>query len=127
MKPLAVGSVFRDRVNPKPCDLASALGNTSVDVVSSPATIGYLEMACHGLMDELFEAGEASVGYAFRLHHLAGASARKPLDVEAVVIACDGKRFTFRVEASQGGKVIMNGEHERIVIGLERFLAKANA
>ncbi|MCL4763395.1 MAG: flagellar basal body-associated FliL family protein, partial [Burkholderiales bacterium] len=64
--------VIRNRIllllsSKKPSDLASALGNTGVHVVSSPATIGFLEMACHNALRPFFDVGEGSVGVGFEL------------------------------------------------------------
>ena len=76
MKPIKPGILYNGQVRPRPSDLASALGNTGVDVVSSPATIGYLEMACHHVSDPFFDEGEASVGVGFDMQHVGAANAR---------------------------------------------------
>lgn len=122
MKPVDLGASYRGKVTAGPGDLASALGNAGVDVVSSPAIIGHLEMACHHVMHPHFEAGEASVGVGFTMRHVAAAFPDRPLDVAAELIARNGKRFTFRVEARQDGRVIMTGEHERALVHLDHFL-----
>jgi predicted thioesterase len=122
MKPLPLGAGHQGQVTAKPGELASALGNAGVDVVSSPAIIGYLEMACHHVMDPHFDDGEASVGVGFSLRHVAAAFPERPMDVKAELIARDGKRFTFRVEAKQDGRTVMTGEHERALVELDRFL-----
>jgi predicted thioesterase len=44
------------------------------------------------------------------------------MDISAELIAQDGRRFTFRVEARQDGRVVMTGEHERALVQLDRFL-----
>lgn len=122
MKPVPPGASYRGQVTSGPGELASALGNAGVDVVSSPAIIGHLEMACHNVIDSHFDDGEASVGVGFSLRHLAAAFPDRPMDVSAELIAHDGKRFTFRVEARQDGRVVMTGEHERALVQLDRFL-----
>ena len=124
MKPLVTGARYHGEVWAKPADLASALGNTGVDVVSSPATIGYLEMACHHVIDPHFEGDEASVGVGFNFRHLAAAHLDAPLQVSAELIEQTERLFTFKVEARQGDKVIMTGQHERAVVNLNRFLKK---
>ena len=124
MRPVEIGTSYRTEVHTKPGDLASALGNTGVDVISSPATIGYLEMACHGVLDEHFDAGEASVGVGFNLRHLAAAHLEAPLEVYAELIEKSERLLTFKVEARQDGRIIMTGTHERAVINLNRFLKK---
>lgn len=126
MRPIETGASYHCEVWAKPGDLASALGNTGVDVVSSPATIGYLEMACHGVIDPYFEADEASVGTGFDFRHLAAAYLDEPMQVSALLIAQDGRCFTFKVEARQGDTVIMTGEHERALVDLKRFLKKTS-
>jgi histidine ammonia-lyase len=123
MKPATPGISYKGQVYPKPSDLASALGNTGVDVVSSPATIGYLEMACHHASDQFFDDGEASVGVGFDMQHVGAATPDLPVDVAAELIAVDGRRLTFAVEATQAGKQIMSGTHQRAVVNLARLMA----
>jgi len=123
MKPAKPGISYKGQVFVKPSDLASALGNTGVDVVSSPATIGYLEMACHYASDRFFDEGEASVGVGFDMQHVGAATPDLPVDVAAELIAVDGRRLTFSVEATQAGKQIMTGTHQRAVVNLARLLA----
>lgn len=123
MKPAKPGITYKAQVMPKPSDLASALGNTGVDVVSSPATIGYLEMACHHASEQFFDEGEASVGVGFEMQHVGAATPDLPVDLAAELIGVDGRRLTFKVEATQSGKPIMTGTHQRAVVDLARLLA----
>jgi len=123
MKQAKPGMSYKGQVHSKPSDLASALGNTGVDVVSSPATIGYLEMACCYAMDQLFDEGEASVGVGFDMQHVGAATPDLPVDVAVELISADGRRLTFAVEATQAGKQIMTGTHQRAVVNLARLIA----
>jgi len=122
MKPVALGASYQGQVIAGPAELASALGNAGVDVVSSPALIGHLEMACHHVIDPHFDTGEASVGVGFTMRHIAAAFPDRPIDVTAELIAQDGKRFSFHVEARQDSRIVMTGEHERALVHLDRFL-----
>ena len=124
MRPVEIGATYDEQVMPTNSDLASALGNTDVDVVSSPATIGYLELAALRVIEPCFEDDEATVGIGFNFRHLSAAFLDSPLDVRAELIAQDGRRFTFKVEATQHGRLIMTGEHERAVVNLGRFLSR---
>ena len=126
MKPVPLGAIYQGQVTAGPGELASAIGNAGVDVVSSPAIIGHLEMACHRLIEPYLERGEASVGVEFSLKHVAAAFPHRAMDVAAELIAHDGRRFTFRVQARQDGRDIMTGEHVRALVHLDRFL-KAQA
>ena len=122
MKQIGPGARYEGEVWACERDLASAYGNTGVDVVSSPATIGYLETACHHVIDPYYEDDEASVGIGFNFRHLAAAHLNAPLQLTAELIRQTEKTCTFKVEARQEGKVIMTGEHERAIINLNRFL-----
>lgn len=122
MKPIPPRTRYDGEVMPGAGDLASTLGNAGVDVVSSPALIGYLEMACVHAVEACFEPGEASVGVGFSMRHLAAAFPGRPVEVEAELAGQQGRRLTFKVRARQGGRDIMTGEHERAVVELERFL-----
>ena len=127
MKPVSIGATYQAQVTASAGDLASALGNAGVDVVSSPAIIGHLEMACHHVIDPHFEDGEASVGTGFSLRHVGAAFPDRPMDVTAELIAQNGNRFTFRVKAEQDGRPVMTGEHERGLVHLERFLKRLSS
>jgi predicted thioesterase len=124
MKTMPLGTRYQGQITAGPRDLASALGNVGVHVVSSPAIIGHLEMACHRALDPFLDSGEASVGVGFSLQHIAAAFPDRPMDVSAELIGQDGRRFTFAVQARQDGREIMTGEHVRALVHLDRFLAK---
>lgn len=125
MKSLPSGASYQGQITAGPGDLASALGNAGVDVVSSPTIIGHLEMACCHVMDPYFDNGEASVGVGFSLRHVAAAFPGQPIGLSADLVSQDGGRFTFRVRAQQDGRDIMTGEHERALVHLDRFLKTA--
>ncbi len=124
MKEIETGEVFRGEVMPGAGDLASDIGNAGVDVVSSPATIGYLEIACHKLLQPNFEGDEASVGTGFRLQHRAAAHPGDPVEIEAELIGQAPGKYAFRVIARQNGVLIMDGEHDRAIVHLERFMKR---
>ncbi len=122
MKPVLPGTRQEWSHVPPTSDTASAIGNAGVDVVSTPATIGYLEMTCHYLIAPHFETGEASVGTAVDIKHRAAAFPGTAVDCEAELLSAEGRRYRFRVTARQAGKLIMDGFHERAVVRLDAFL-----
>jgi predicted thioesterase len=124
MKPIAAGTRYRRTLVPPAADTAAALGNTGVEVISTPAIIGYLEMTSHLLIEPHFEQDEASVGTEVSIRHLAAAYPGVEMDCEAEVETVNGRRIRLKVRASQAGKAIMEGHHERAVIDLARFMAR---
>ena len=127
MKTVENGITHHEQVTPTDADLASALGNTGVDVVSSPATIAYLERVAMHALEPYYEDDEATVGVGFNFRHLSAAFPGSPVNVTAELIDQKPPLFTFRVEARQNDRIIMTGEHERAVVNLSRFLSKAGA
>lgn len=111
------------RVIPGSGACASAIGNTGVDVVSSPWLIAVLEEASHRVVRDLFEPREASVGVQFALKHVAAAFPGVEIVAYARLTAIHGRRLSFEVRACQGAREVMSGTHERALIDLDRFMS----
>jgi predicted thioesterase len=126
MKPIAIGARGTYRIEPTAAHTASAIGNAGVHVVSTPALIGFLEDASHRAILDCYEAGEVSVGTKVDIEHLAAAPLGQPIEATAEVVAVQGRRVDFRVEARQAGRLVMQGHHQRAVVDLARFLAAEN-
>lgn len=122
MKPIVPGTRHQWSIVPSGSDTASAIGNPGVDVVSTPALIGYLEMTSHYLIEPHFENGEASVGTAVDIRHRAAAFPGTQVNCEAQLEKREGRRLSFSVAAHQDGRLIMEGRHERAVVRLDTFL-----
>ncbi|MDA8109291.1 MAG: thioesterase [Betaproteobacteria bacterium] len=103
---------------------AHAVGNSGVHVVSTPHLIGFLEMACHYNIVALLEPGEATVGTRVEVEHVGAALPGRALECRSRLEACDGRKLMFSVRATQDGREIMRGRHERAVVNLDRFLQK---
>jgi 2-hydroxychromene-2-carboxylate isomerase/predicted thioesterase len=125
LRPAQVGLSAVHAVVPGPEACASAIGNTGVDVVSSPWLVGLLEEASHRLVRDLYEPGEGTVGVQLTLSHLAAALPGREVCAHARLAAMDGRRLRFDVAAFQGTRELMRGTHERIVVDLDRFMAAA--
>lgn len=125
MRPARVGLSAVHAVMPGPEACASAIGNTGVDVVSSPWLVGLLEEASHRLVRDLYEPGEGTVGVQLTLSHLAAALPGGEVCAHARLAAVDGRRLRFEVAAFQGKRELMRGTHERVVVDLNRFMSAA--
>ncbi|QEX24541.1 hypothetical protein FRZ61_44820 [Hypericibacter adhaerens] len=123
MRPVAIGARGLYRIEPTQAHTASAIGNDGVHVVSTPALIGFLEDASHRAIRDCYEAGEVSVGTKVDIEHLAAAPLGQAIEASAEVVAVQGRRVDFKVEAHQGGRLVMQGRHQRAVVDLARFLA----
>jgi predicted thioesterase len=96
-------------------------------VLSTPHLLGYLEMTARNLLKERLEAGQDSVGSEVQFRHLAATPVGMQVRLEAEVIAVDGRRVRFRIEAFDEQEKIGEGLHERVVIDVARFAARVQA
>ena len=72
---------------------------TGVPVVGTPALIGFLETAADRCLRPFYEDREGSVGTLVEIVHLAPAPQNALIEARAELIAIDGRRYRFAVEA----------------------------
>jgi fluoroacetyl-CoA thioesterase len=108
------------------------VGNTANEVVegavpmfSTPSMIGLMEHASWNAIASHLVDGETSVGTVVDIKHLAASPIGLEVTARAEVVEVDGRRVRFRVEARDPVDLIGEGWHERIIVGLDRFLERA--
>lgn len=95
------------------------------DVLATGYMVGLMELACvNGIMRYMDWPREQSLGTMVNFRHLAPTPHGMTLHIKGEVIAVDGRRITFRVDAWDGLDKIAEGTHERMVILPERFNAR---
>lgn len=123
MSKIDVGATYSRSTVTDDTHSAERYGNTGVDVVSTPALIGLLEMAGVTLLRSCISPREGSVGIHVDVAHLAAAPIGATVDASATVTGVDGRRVSFDVEARWNDVVLMRGSHQRAVVDMERFIA----
>jgi predicted thioesterase len=108
-------------------DLASAFGSGRLDVYGTPAMIGLIELAAVNAVDDLLPEGSTSVGTRLDVRHLAPSPLGIAVRARAELVAVDGRRLTFQVEAFDAEDKIGEGTHERAVVETARLVARASA
>jgi fluoroacetyl-CoA thioesterase len=105
-------------------DTAIALGSGTVPVLGTPRLIALCEEAsCRAVAGEL-PPGSTSVGINVRLDHLQPSAVGVAVIAEAVLVKVDGRRLTFTVSASDERGLVAVGKVVRVVVDVERFMAK---
>lgn len=97
------------------------------DVLATGYLVGILEWACIRVVAGHLEDGEATLGIHVDVSHEAPTPPGCPIAVEAHLIAVEGRRLTFRVEARDDAAVIARGTHRRAVIDTGRFADRLRA
>lgn len=106
---------------------AAHWGSGSLYVLSTPHMVALMEGAAVNAVDPLLPDGYQTVGTRLDVRHVAATAMGQVVTARAELTEIDGRRLVFRVEATDGAGTIGEGTHERFVIEVERFLARAEA
>jgi fluoroacetyl-CoA thioesterase len=98
------------------------------NVLSTPSMIAEMEETCRLLLKEQVIPDQEwdSVGTIVDVKHLAATPVGAEVFLRAKVLAVDGRRVMFEVEAKDKLERVGEGKHERFIINVPRFRAKFN-
>jgi predicted thioesterase len=96
----------------------SPSGKDEHRVLSSPAMIMEMELACVDAVRDHLGEGESSVGFHVDVKHLAPAPVGEKVSTTATLIDIDGKKLKFHVDTRFGNILIGTGIHRRAVVRL---------
>ncbi|HVS07924.1 MAG TPA: thioesterase family protein [Candidatus Dormibacteraeota bacterium] len=124
MRSIGVGQegLLEQKVGPE--HGADRLQNAGVTVLATPVLCHWFESAAVRAIAEQLEPGEASVGTRVGFEHLKATPVGMQVRVIARVAAVDGRRVDFEISAFDEVELVARGTHQRVVIDLERFLAR---
>jgi fluoroacetyl-CoA thioesterase len=100
------------------------LGMEGARVLSTPHMIGYMERTCRDTVFPLLDPGHDTVGTHVNVAHVAAAPMGMAVTFSCEVLAVNGRRVEFRVEASDEKEKIGEGTHERTIINVAKFATK---
>lgn len=87
--------------------------------------VGFLEWACIVTLNpHLNWPVEQSLGTHINVSHLAPTPPGMIVTAKVQIVAVEGRRVTFQVEADDGVDMIAQGTHERFIIDRDRFNQK---
>ncbi len=93
-------------------------------VYSTPDMIRLMETAGFHALHPFCDKGEISVGTAIAIEHRVPVGLNAVVKAEAIVEAFDGKFYTLRVRATEGGREIGTGTIQRAIVKVDKFLEK---
>ncbi|MEE0204220.1 MAG: thioesterase family protein [Oscillospiraceae bacterium] len=106
---------------------AAAVGSGSVEVFATPYMVAAMENAACEAIRPYYGEGENSVGTKLEITHDAATPVGMKYWAEAEVTEVDRRRIVLKVTAYDETGIIGSGTHERFIIQMEKFLAKAEA
>jgi|TARA_B100002003_G_C13649695_1_gene330653 predicted thioesterase len=98
--------------------LYSPTGHAEHSVLSSPAMIMEMELACVDALGGHLSENKASVGFHVDVKHIAPAQLNKQVQTTATLINISGRKLKFEVITLCGDILIGAGSHRRAIIHL---------
>ena len=106
---------------------AKIWGRGAVDVYATPCLIALLEETAWRSVQDGLEPGQGTVGTKLDVQHLAATPIGMRVVCETELIEIDRRRLVFSVTACDEAGRIAEGTHERFIVAVEKFQAKADA
>jgi fluoroacetyl-CoA thioesterase len=98
------------------------------EVFATGFLVGFLEWACiKAINPHLDWPREQTVGTHIDVSHEAATPPGLEVTATVELIAVEGRKLVFAVQAHDGAELISKGLHQRFVIDKQRFSAKADA
>jgi predicted thioesterase len=106
--------------------LASAMGNTGVDVLATPMVAMMFEAAATDALKPVMHDGEISVGTWISVYHLKPTPPGMAVTTTVTFIETRGVRYLFDVEVHDEKEKVAGGHIERAIIDKDRFYRTLN-
>ena len=123
---LKVGLTGKSEVLVDNSNTAKTMGSGDLEVFATPAMIALMEKAATLAVAECLPEGSSTVGTMINVKHMAATPVGMNVAARATLNQVDSKRLVFSVEAFDGKDKIGEGQNERYIINVEKFLAKTN-
>ena len=96
-------------------------------VLATPIMIMMMENAALNAIKPYLDASESALGTRVDVLHSAATPVGRSVTANAEVIAVDGRRIEFRIDATDGIEQIGTGIHERMIIDRAKFAERLKA
>ena len=106
---------------------APHVGSGVVPVLATPVMVNLMEAAALAAVEQFLPAGYQTLGTVLEVRHFAATPVGLAATARAELTAIDGRTLTFRLEAEDEMEPIGDGMHQRVVVNVERFEARAAA
>ena len=106
---------------------ARAMCSGATEVFATPAMIALMECTARESIQDFLDEGCSTVGTAVNVKHVSASPVGMKITCETELLKVDGRALTFSVKAFDEKGLIGEGEHERFIIFVDKFQAKADA
>jgi fluoroacetyl-CoA thioesterase len=121
---LKVGETSISEYMVKPENTADFIGNEGINVLSTPSMIGFMELAATKIVTSKIPANYRPVGTKIDVEHINSTPINSKVTIKATLIAVEGSKLRFEVEAFNEKYKIGFGKYEQRIINISDFLNK---
>lgn len=107
-------------------NIAATMKSGSLAVFATPAMCALMEEAACAAVNPHLEADSGTVGISLNITHDRATAMNDIVTATATLIAVEGRKLVFKVQAEDSKGSIGKGSHERFIINNEKFMAKVN-
>ena len=100
---------------------APRVGSGKVRVLATPVMINLFEAAALAAIEHLLPRGYQSLGTILNVRHIAATPVGMKVVAEARVLGVESRTVRFFVQAHDEKDLIGDGDHERVVVNVEKF------
>jgi len=93
-------------------------------VFATAYMVGFVEWTCIELLKPFLTDSQRTVGTHVNLSHSAATPIGMSVTAEVELIAVEGRRLRFSVICKDEIDIICEGEHERFIVDLDKFMSK---
>jgi fluoroacetyl-CoA thioesterase len=106
---------------------APRVGSGLVHVLATPVMINLFEAAALDAVDKYLPAGYQSLGTVLNVRHIAATPVGMKVVAEAKITRIEGRTVYLFVSARDEKDLIGDGEHQRVVVNVEKFSLRVQA
>ena len=100
---------------------APRVGSGLVHVLATPVMINLFEAAALDAVDRHLPAGYQSLGTVLNVRHIAATPVGMRVRATAEIVKLEGRTVFLKVKAEDEKELIGDGEHQRVVVNVEKF------
>lgn len=105
---------------------AKTMGSGVMDVYATPAMLALMEKTAFTSVAPHLSEGCGTVGIRVEIEHVASSPVGMKITCDSELIAIEGRKLIFSVEAFDEKGLIGKGIHERFIIESEKFQEKTD-
>ena len=105
---------------------AQAMGSGTLPVFATPAMLALMEKTAFMSVADKLNEGCGTVGTKVEIEHVASSPIGMKITCDSKLVAIEGRKLVFSVEAYDAKGLIGKGTHERFIIESKKFQEKTD-